>query len=163
EHEGTCLWEGTMKMDRRQLAIAGALALGASSLLRSTEASAADEADVSAAVEALRKAGVDKDKAALEKLTSDHLSYGHSSAVVQNKAEFIDGVMGRKATVKSLTYPELKITLAGAVAIARHGFVQESELDGKTTKTEIGILEVWSKDGAAWKLVARQGFKLPTA
>lgn len=150
------------KMDRRQLAVAGALAFGAASLLRSSEAAAADEADVTAAVEALRKAGVDKDKAALDKLTSEHLSYGHSSAVVQTKAEFIDGVMNRKPTIKSLTYPDLKVVMAGNNAIARHRFVQESELDGKTTHTDIGILEVWTKDGGSWKLFARQGFKLPT-
>jgi ketosteroid isomerase-like protein len=93
-------------------------------------------------------------------LTADQLSYGHSSAVVQNKAEFIDGVMGRKATVKSLTYPDLKVMMAGNNAIARHRFVSESEQDGKTTNTDIGILEVWTKQDGGWKLLARQGFKL---
>jgi ketosteroid isomerase-like protein len=151
-----------MKMDRRQLAVAGALALGASSLLRSTGASAADEAEVTAAVEALRKATVDKNKAELEKLAAEHLSYGHSSAVVQTKAEFIDGVMNRKATIKSLTYPDLKVITAGNHAIARHRYVSESELDGKTTNIDIGILEVWTKEGGGWKLFARQGFKLPS-
>lgn len=149
-----------MQINRRHLAIAGA-AFGASSLLRSTSAFAeGDEAAVAQAVEAMRKAFVDKNKTELDKLTADALSYGHSSAVVQNKAEYIDGVMNRKATVKSLTYPDLKVTMAGGNAIARHRFVAENELDGKTTNVDIGILEVWSKDGGAWKLLARQGYKL---
>jgi len=151
----------TKGIGRRHLAIAGAAALGASSLLRNTVAFAeGDEAAVAQAVEALRKASVDKNKAELDKLTAEALSYGHSSAVVQTKAEFIDGVMNRKATVKSLTYPDLKITTAGGNAIARHRFVAENELDGKTTNIDIGILEVWTKDGGAWKLLARQGYKL---
>jgi hypothetical protein len=151
-----------MTINRRQLAFAGAVALGASSLLRNTEALAqgGDEAAVTQAVEALRKAVFDKSKGDLDKLAAEQLSYGHSSAVVQNKAEFIDGVMNRKATLKSLTFPELKVTLAGNNAIARHRYVQESEQDGKTTNVDIGILEVWTKQDGGWKLLARQGFKL---
>jgi hypothetical protein len=152
-----------MNMTRRDLAAAGALALGAAALMTPTAADAAEEAAVTQAVEALRKAVFDKNKADLEKLTADQLSYGHSSAVVQNRAEMVDGVMTRKATLKSLDYPELKVTMAGNNAIARHRYVAESEQDGKTTNTDIGILEVWTKDGGAWKLLARQGYKLPVA
>ena len=149
-----------MKIDRRQLALAGAAVLGASSLLRNTPAFADDAADVTQAVEALRKAWFDKDKAALDKLTAEQLSYGHSGAVVQAKAEFIDGGMSRKATVKSLTFPDLKVVTAGNNAISRHRWLSESELDGKTTNTEIGILEVWTKGDGGWKLLARQAYKL---
>jgi ketosteroid isomerase-like protein len=150
-----------MDIDRRSLALAGAAAFGAAALLRNTAAQAADDAALNDAVEALRKAVFEKDKAALDKLTAEQLSYGHSSAVVQNKAEFIDGVMNRKATVKSLTFPELKVTMAGGNAIARHRYVSESEQDGKTTNVDIGILGVWTKQDGGWKLLARQGYKLP--
>ena len=34
-------------------------------------------------------------------------------------------------------------------------------MDGKTTNIDIGILEVWQKQGGDWKLLARQGYKLP--
>jgi len=149
-----------MNIDRRHLALAGVAALGASSLLGTTASAAGDEAAVSDAVEALRKATFDKNKTDLEKLTVDQLSYGHSSAVVQNKTEFVDGVMTRKGTLKSLTYPDLKVVVAGTNAIARHRFVSESELDGKTTNIDIGTLEVWTKQDGTWKLLARQGYKL---
>jgi hypothetical protein len=96
-----------MKLTRRHLAAAGALALGASPLLRSTSAHAAtaDEAALTQAIEALRKATLAQDKAKLDQLAAAELSYGHSSAVVQNKAEFIDGVMTRKGVVKSIEFP----------------------------------------------------------
>jgi hypothetical protein len=151
-----------MQINRRHLAVAGAVALAGASALSSTSALAegADEGAVKDAVEALRKAVFDKDKATLDKLTIAQLSYGHSSAVVQDKAAFIDGVMARKATLKSLTYPDLKIMMAGNNAIARHRYVSESEQDGKTTNIDIGILEVWNKEGGSWKLLARQGYKL---
>jgi ketosteroid isomerase-like protein len=149
-----------MKIDRRQLAIIGAAVFGASGLLRNTSALAADDAAVGAAVEELRKASLAADKAKLTALTDDQLSYGHSSGVVQNKAEMLEGFATRKATMKSIDFPELKIAVAGDTAVARHLWVSESELDGKTTNTKIGVIECWHKQGADWKLLGRQGFKL---
>jgi ketosteroid isomerase-like protein len=151
-----------MKITRRHLAAAGALALGASTLLQSASsaAEAADQGAVDKAVESLRKALMEKDKTRLEQLTADQLSYGHSSGKVQSKAEFFDGVMTSKAVVKSIAFPELSITVVGDAAIARHLFEAEMETDGKTNSVKIGALQVWQRQGGNWKLLARQGFKL---
>lgn len=151
-----------MHVTRRDLAVAGTLALGVPSLFFSSPAlaEAGDEAAVKQNVEALREGLLKADKAQLERLTAEQVSYGHSDGRVQNKAEFIDGVMTRKATVKSLNFPDLKVAVAGDAAIARHLYESESETDGKTTNTKIGILEVWQKQGGNWKLLARQGYKL---
>jgi len=134
------------------------LALGASNLLQRTaaHAEAADEAAIGQAVEALHKAILDKDKARLEELTAAQLSYGHSDGRVQTKEEFIDGVMTRKALVKSLTFPELKVGLAGNAAVARHIYASESETDGKPDSVKIGVLGVWQKRDSNWKLLARR-------
>jgi ketosteroid isomerase-like protein len=149
-----------MKIDRRHLAIAGAAAIGTASLLRTMPAVADDDAALSQAVEELRKAIFSADKAKLAALTAAELSYGHSDGRVQNQAEFIDGVVTRKATVKTLDFPELKTAVTGDAGVARHLFVSQSEADGKTTDTKIGALAVWQKQSGAWKLLARQGFKL---
>jgi hypothetical protein len=151
-----------MNIDRRHLALAGAIALGASPLLRNAPALAAtaDDTAIANSVEALRKAIFDADKAKLAALTADQLSYGHSSAVVQNKAEFIDGVVNRKATVKTLEFPDITIAVTGNAAVARHRYVSDSEQDGKATNTNIGVLQVWQKQAGHWKLLARQGYKL---
>ena len=45
-------------------------------------------------------------------------------------------------------------------AIARHTYAAEVEVDGKPSSPKIGVLQVWVKDGGAWKLLARQAFKL---
>src|SRR5271169_7031717 len=133
-----------MDVTRRNLAIAGALALGAASLLGGSAvlADAADEAAVKASVEALRKALLAADKAQLGELVADQVSYGHSSGKVQNKAEFVDGVVTRKAVVKSLDFPELTVAVAGDAAIARHLYVSQSETDGKPNSIRLGTLEV---------------------
>jgi ketosteroid isomerase-like protein len=144
------------------LAVAGALAISAPSLLSGPPAFAetSDEAAVKQNVEALREALLKADKAQLERLSAEQLSYGHSDGRVQNKPEFIDGVMTRKATVKSINFPDLKIAVAGDAAIARHIYESESETDGKPSRVRIGSLQVWQKQGGNWKLLARQGYKL---
>jgi len=121
-----------------------------------------DEAAVAQNVEIIRKAQLEADRAKLAQVTSDQVSYGHSDGRVETKEQFIDGVMNRKQVVKSLTFPDLKLSVVGDAAIVRHIFLAESELDGKTTTTRIGALQVWQKQGGAWKLLARQGFRLPT-
>lgn len=151
-----------MDVTRRNLAIAGAVGFGAASLLGNSAvlADASDEAAVKDSVEALRKALLMADKAQLEQLAAAQLSYGHSSGKVQTKPEFVDGVMTRKAVVKSLDFPELTVAVAGDAAIVRHLYVSDSETDGKPNHTQIGVLAVWQKQDGGWKLLARQAYKL---
>lgn len=151
-----------MYVTRRNLAIIGAVGFGAASLLRNSAAiaDASDEAAVKGSTEALRKALLAADKAQLELLAAEQLSYGHSSGKVQTKAEFVDGVVTRKAVVKSLDFPDLTVALAGDAAIARHLYVSESVTDGKPNNVKIGVLAVWQRQDGRWKLLARQAYKL---
>ena len=152
-----------MDVSRREVAVAAAVALGVPGLLLSASAGAdpAEEAAVNQSVETLRQALLEADKARLEQVASPQISYGHSDGRVENKEQFINGVMTRKQRVKSLTFPELKTAVVGNAAIVRHIYLAESELDGKATTTRIGALQVWQKQDGAWKLLARQGFRFP--
>jgi ketosteroid isomerase-like protein len=153
-----------MNLSRRDVVAASAFAFGASGLLFSSSsvgAQGGDEAAVTQSVETLRKALLEPDKAKLAQVTSDQISYGHSDGRVETKEQFINGVMTRKQVVKSLTFPDLKVSVVGNAAIVRHIYLAESELDGKATTTKIGALQVWQKQDGTWKLLARQGFRLP--
>ena len=150
-----------MNLTRRDLAAAGVFALGAKTLIVPAMAVTDDQETVKQAVEALRKAILAQDKPKLETLTAEQLSYSHSDARIEDKAKFIDGVMSRKAVIKSIDFPELTVVIAGNNAIVRHLWVSESELDGKVTNTKIGVLQVWQKQDSGWKLLARASFRLP--
>ena len=152
-----------MNISRRDFAVAGVFALGASSLLLngSAEAQAADEAAVTQNIETMRQGILQQDKAKLDQVCASQLSYGHSDGRSETKEQFINGVMTRKQTQKSLAFPELKVFVVGNNAVARHIYLGESELDGKQTHTRIGGLQVWQKQDGGWKLLARQGFRLP--
>jgi len=154
-----------MRLSRRNVAFAGALALGTSGLLGSPSAAIAqsgEEAAVNQAIEALRKAMVDADKARLEELVADQLSYGHSSGVIESKAQFVSVVAGKKTIYKSIGLLEPSTTVAGTNAIARHIFTAETEADGKPGTARVGVLQVWQKQDGRWKLLARQAFRLPS-
>jgi ketosteroid isomerase-like protein len=152
-----------MELSRRDLALAGALAVafGATSLVGPALAESGDEEAVKKAVADMRTAYLKQDKAALESMTAPQLTYSHSDGRIEDKAQFIKGVMDRKATVKSLEYPELTVAVAGDTAIVRHLWVSESELDGKVTNTRIGVMQVYKKQDGGWKLLARSSYRFP--
>lgn len=152
-----------MRSTRRHVAFTGALALGVSILFGSFStaiAQSGEEAAVNQAVEALRKAMVDADKAQLEKLVADQLSYGHSAGVIEDKAKFVDVIAGKKTIYKSITLSDATTSVAGNNAIARHIFSAETEADGKPGTARVGVLQVWQKQDGGWKLLARQAFRI---
>jgi hypothetical protein len=151
-----------MTITRRHMAVAGAFALGASALLPVSPsfAETADATAVADAVAALTKAMLAADKAQLEALVADQLSYGHSSGVVQTKAVFVDVIASKKTVYKSIVLTDQTVTVAGNDAIVRHAWSSESVSDGKSTMSKIGVLQVWQKQGPTWKLLARQAFKV---
>jgi hypothetical protein len=99
------------------------------------------------------------DKAQLDMLVADQLSYGHSGGVIQTKAEFVDVIASKKTVYKSIVLSGQTVAVAGNAAIVRHAWASESESGGKSTLSKIGVLQVWQKQGASWKLLARQAFK----
>ena len=151
-----------MTINRRQAAVAALASVGGAAFASVPAlAQAGDSAAVAEAVSNLTKAMLAADKAKLEALTAQQLSYSHSDARVEDKAKFIDGTMTRKAVVKSIEFPDLTVAIVGNNAIVRHLLVSESELDGKVTNTKIGVLQVWQKQDSGWKLLARAAFRLP--
>lgn len=151
-----------MSTTRRAIGLVAVGAMASATLINAATvvASPADEAAVTAAVEELREAIFKADKAKLEALTSTALSYGHSAGVLEDKAQFVQGVVGRKNIVKSLKWTNVKVTVTGNTAVVRHGWESVNELDGKTTETKIGVLQVWQKFDGKWQLYARQAFRL---
>jgi hypothetical protein len=150
-----------MTVSRRHMAAAALLAAGVSALASTPVFAQDDAAKVAAAIAELTKAMLEADKAKLEALTADQLSYGHSSGRVETKSEFITPIATKKAVYKSIVLSNHTVTVAGANAIARHAWESESGTgDGKWNVSKIGVLQVWQKQGADWKLLARQAFKV---
>lgn len=152
-----------MHASRRRFGAVAAGAVTALAIAASgpATAQAAEEAALNAAIEELRLGLMNKDKAKLEAVASDNMSYGHSAGRIETKKEFVDAVMARKAVVKSLKFTENKMAIHGSTAIVRHFYESESEENGKATAIKIGVLQVWQKQDGKWRLYARQAHVLP--
>jgi hypothetical protein len=114
----------------------------------------------SSAVEALRQAMLGADKAKLDALTADQLSYGHSAGKLETKSEFVDIVASKKTVYKMLEWTDVAVTVVGTTAIVRNNWTGLSVSDGKENPSKIGVLQAWTKIGNDWKLLGRQAFKV---
>ncbi len=120
-----------------------------------------NEAAVALAVEALRKAMVDGDKAALENLTVDGLSYGHSGGKVEDRAAFVENIANGNSDFVSITLTDQTIFVSGKTAIVRHKLSAATKDKGKEPGTvNLGIMTVWQKYKKEWKMLARQAVKV---
>ncbi len=152
-----------MGLKRRHIAWGGAAALlcFAASADRRARAQSADERAVAQAVEALTKAMIDVDRARLEALTTDQLSYGHSSGRIENKKEFVDYLVSRASAFRRIDLSDQTISLVDNEAIVRHLFTGETvNPGGQVTPVRIGVLQVWQKQSGDWRLLARQAYRL---
>ena len=119
---------------------------------------ATEEAVVARAVEAYRAAMLAGDAAQLAAISMDELTYGHTSGLVETKAEFIDTVTSGKTAWKSLLFIEPTHCVVGDTAVSRYTFLGENESAGTANRLRFSVVMVWKKQGEAWRLLVRQGF-----
>ena len=117
------------------------------------------EKEIADAVESLRNAMVNADKPALEKLTADELSYGHSSGKVETKKDFIENIASGKSDFLTIDLTNQTIQITGNTAVVRHAFSATTNDGGKPGTVKLLILLVWKKQKGNWKLLARQAVK----
>ena len=114
---------------------------------------------VEKAVQRLNKAMIDADGATLYKMTYAELSYGHSSGVIQNQKEFVEGITSGRSDFQSIELSRQSVEVVGNTATVRH-ILSAKTFDNKVPGTvRLEILLVWVKDHGHWKLLARQAVK----
>src|SRR5277367_4368565 len=77
-----------------------------------------DEKAVMATLEAMAQATIKKDVATLDKIYHPDLTYSHSSAMLQTKAEVLKALAGPSVT-ESMTFHDTTIRVFGNVALVR--------------------------------------------
>lgn len=112
---------------------------------------------VTAAVEALKKAMVSGDRTALDTLTADELTYVHSSARLENKAEFIETLASGKSGFTAIETSDQSVRIVDKVALVTHRFVGTRK-QGDPLK--LLALTVWLQRQGQWKLLARHATKV---
>jgi len=111
-------------------------------------------------VDLFHQAMVDANEAALNDLTSEKLSYGHSNGGVEDKKDFIHKLTSGASDYTKIDVSNQTINISGDVAIVR----QDAELlmqgAAKGTQLNLMLVMVWQKSNGKWKLLARQGVKV---
>ena len=121
-----------------------------------------DEQAVSVAVESLRKALVDPDKATLDALVLDELTYGHSNGLLQDKAAFETALLSKSSDFVTMDLTEQTIKVVGNTAWVRHILTATTNDGGKPGTAHLSVLLVWLKQKGQWRLFARQAVKIPS-
>ncbi|RIV23717.1 nuclear transport factor 2 family protein [Fibrisoma montanum] len=119
-----------------------------------------DKQAVTQAVEKLRKAMIDPEKATLEALVANDLSYGHSSGTIEDKAAFVEALVSGASDFKSIELTDQTVTVVDNTAMVRHKLTGETNNKGVAGQVKLGVLLVWVKQKGDWKLLARQAFKM---
>jgi len=120
-----------------------------------------DEKQVADRLETLRKELVNPDKATLESLAADDLSYGHSTGLLEDKTAFVNDLLSGKTLLTSAIVTDQTIKITGNIAVVRHRLTGENSHNNVVAKVDILVLLVWQKQIGEWKLLARQGVKMP--
>lgn len=113
------------------------------------------------AVEALRRALVDGDGEALNRMLHERLTYSHSNGRVWTKEELLQNLSGKKRYL-SVSLSEQTVEVVGSVGVVRHTYDVVNNLgEGRTNSSHIGVLLCWIKAGENWELLARSSTTLP--
>ncbi|GGA99575.1 hypothetical protein GCM10011511_23610 [Puia dinghuensis] len=119
-----------------------------------------DEQAVASAVEALRKALIDPDKATLDALVTDELTYGHSNGNIQDKAAFEEALLNKSSDFVTIDLTNQTIKVAGNTAWVRHILTATTNDGGKPGSAHLSVLLIWVKEKGQWRLLARQAVKI---
>lgn len=118
------------------------------------------EKEIADVVEQLRVAMVDANKASLETLTDDKLSYGHSSGHIEGKKEFVEKIVTGQSDFVTLEFSDQTISISDNVAIVRHILIAKTNDAGKGPgEVNLKVLLIWQHQKSGWKLLARQAVK----
>ena len=138
------------------------LGIGAAGMARAEECGGPVTAEEAQAAEDDRyKAQTTNDFAAMERLFGDDLVYIHSSAVVDNKATYIDSM--RSGTVKYRVMRRSGVTVRtyGCIAIVSGGANFGVTVKGEDRTLNLLFHAVYAKRAAGVQFVSWQATKLP--
>ncbi len=102
-----------------------------------------------------------KDSIVIGKLVSNMLQYGHSTGLLEDRLAMIHNAATSATKYEQVTNQLISIKTIGKVGILRMDLKASSIDKGVTTPVHLGIIQVWKREGDNWKLIERQGVKLP--
>lgn len=136
--------------------------LGVALVALAGPAKAADEEKAVLAAQDRRIAAtVAVDVAALEGMTTDDMTYTHSSAVVETRGEFLEALKTARYRYKSVTFDERRVRLHGAAGIVSGTCRALVVSGGRDIDVRLRFTELFVREGGAWKMVLWHSTRVP--
>src|SRR6185436_16492315 len=107
--------------------------------------------------EAMRK----EDWNALESALADDLTYVHSTARLESKAEHVGNLKAGKPHYRGIAPRERKARVSGDVGIVTGVSEMHVENAGKEQRFTIRYLAVYAKKAEGWRMIAWQSTRVP--
>jgi ketosteroid isomerase-like protein len=131
---------------------------GAAAQVGSQTANSPDTKAVMATLELMAKATIEKDVATLDKIYGDDITYSHSSALTETKAQVLKNIQG-PSVAEFMKFTETNIRVYGDVALAKGIVDFRNGAPGKMLDNHLNILWVMVRRPQGphgWQIVARQ-------
>ena len=109
--------------------------------------------------EAMRKG----DWSALDLALADDLTYVHSTARLETKAEHVANLKGGKPHYRGIAPREQRARVNGNIGVVNGVSEMHVERDGKEQRFTVRYLAVYAKAGEAWRMIAWQSTRVPDA
>jgi ketosteroid isomerase-like protein len=113
--------------------------------------------EVLAVMDVYKKAMIERDGKALDRVLSDDLAYTHSGGQFQTKADVIDSIVNKKTTIQRMEYSDTTVRFYGDVALVKG---RVDLWHSPTVIVHMNVLHVWVKRPQGWQMVSRQATKL---
>src|SRR5216117_3793399 len=100
------------------------------------------------------------DWTALDAALADDLTYVHSTARLESKAEHIANLRAGKPHYRGIAPRDRRARVHGDVGIVNGVSEMHVERDGKEQRFTVRYLAVYAKAGTTWRMIAWQSTKL---
>ena len=138
------------------------LGIGAAGIAHAEECGGAVTTDEALSAEDDRyKAQTTNDFAAMEKLFGDDLVYIHSSAVVDNKATYIDSMRSGAVKYRIMRRSAVTVRTYGCIAILSGQANFDVTVKGKDMSVDLRFHTIWVKRGGGLQFVSWQATRVP--
>jgi ketosteroid isomerase-like protein len=103
------------------------------------------------------------DWAGLEAVLADDLTYVHSTARLESKAEHVGNLKAGKPHYRGITPRERRARVQGDVGVVNGVSEMHVENAGKEQRFTVRYLAVYARSGGAWRMIAWQSTRVPDA
>ena len=103
------------------------------------------------------------DWAGLEAVLADDLTYVHSTARLESKAEHVGNLKAGRPHYRGIAPRERRVRVRGDVGVVNGVSEMHVENAGKEQRFTVRYLAVYARSGDAWRMIAWQSTRVPDA